>query len=212
MLSAKCEPLGGMIYAPAWVDRWSEIEMQKGFIECPFTGQLMSAKKKHVSKGHTVTAHFAHYGQRKPLDDNYLFDDEIMEKEDGQTFLRGESWQHLLGKIIAGQEAPELFGINPEAKLCYEHRFTLANGKWRIADVAFILPGGFDRVIEIQLANITTEQLEERTSDYESIGVEVDWWIGGRAVSQKNSDWQYERFAPPLLRLSGFDRQSYTTN
>lgn len=211
MLSAQCEPLGGLIYAPDWIERWEEIQLCKLSLQCPFSGDTMFPRHQHVRGGHTVSAHFARYGNLSLLDDRYIFDPEIMKRRGEGSVMGGESWEHLLGKMLARDNAPTLLKINSSAQAVYEHRFTLPDGRWRIADVAFLYPGGFCTVIEIQLANITPEELEERSYDYESIGVECHWWLGKRAVTPANIGWNYKRFGSSPVLFQGFERRSDTT-
>jgi hypothetical protein len=211
VLSAKCEPLGGLIYAPEWTDRWEEVTQNATSLQCPFSGDTMSPRRQHVRKGHNVSAHFFYYGERSILDDRYIFDPEIMERSNHGYAMGGESWEHLLGKMLARDNAPTLLSISSTAKGVYEHRFTLPDGRWRIADVAFLYPGGFCTVIEIQLASITPEELEARTHDYESIGVECYWWLGKSAATTPNIHWNYERFGASPVVFKGFQRDGNNT-
>ncbi len=211
MLSAKCEPLGGLIYAPDWRERWEEVQLHKGSLQCPFSGDTMFPRHQHVRKGHSVTAHFVRHGDPSLLDERYIFDPEIMQHHDSGSIMGGESWEHLLGKMIARDNGPALLSINPRAKGVYEHRFMLPDGRWRIADVAFLYPGGFCTVIEIQLANITPEELEARSHDYESIGVECHWWLGKSAATPSNIQWNYGRFGASPVLFKDFERNSDST-
>lgn len=211
MLSAKCDPLGGLIYAPDWMDRWTEVQVHKGSLQCPFSGDTMFPRYQHVRQGHAVNAHFVRYGEPSLLDNRYIFDPEIMQKRGQGSIMGGESWEHLLGKMLARDNAPTLLKINSNAKAVYEHRFTLSDGRWRIADVAFLYPGGFCTVIEIQLANITPKELEARSNDYESIGIECQWWLGKSAATHTNIQWNYERFGSSPVLFKSFERISNTT-
>jgi Competence protein CoiA-like family len=208
MLSANCEPLGSLIYAPDWSDRWEEVQLHKNSLQCPFTGDAMFPRRQHVRQGNVVRTHFVRYGDPSVLDDRYVFDPEIMQHHGAGFTMGGESWEHLLGKMLAQDNAPNLLGISPTAKGVYEHRFTLLDGRWRIADVAFLYPGGFSTVIEIQLASITPEELEARTHDYESIGVECYWWLGKSAATQPNIQWHYRRFGASPVLFKRFERNS----
>jgi Competence protein CoiA-like family len=211
VLSAKCEPLGGLIYAPEWTERWEEVQLNKASLQCPFSGDTMFPRRQHARQGHVVNAHFARHGEASLLDDRYIFDPEIMERSNHGYAMGGESWEHLLGKMLARDNAPTLLSISSTAKGAYEHRFTLPDGRWRIADVAFLYPGGFCTVIEIQLASITPEELEERTHDYESIGVECHWWFGKSAAIPSNIHWNYGRFGVSPVLFKGFQRSSDST-
>jgi hypothetical protein len=208
MLSANCEPLGGLIYAPEWKDRWEEVQLHKNSLQCPFSGDTMFPRRQHVSQGHAVSAHFVRRGERSLLDNRYIFDSEIMKRHNTGFTMGGESWEHRLGKMLARDHALKLLSINPIAKGVYEHRLILPDGRWRIADVAFLYPGGFCTVIEIQLASITPEELEARSHDYESIGIECYWWLGKSATTPSNIQWHYARFGISPVLFRGFERVS----
>ncbi|BCB43569.1 hypothetical protein C4C99_RS21540 [Vibrio parahaemolyticus] len=63
----------------------------------------------------------------------------------------------------------------------------------RIIDVAFIFPNGWVVAHEVQLSAITPNELEERTNDYRKAGIDVTWWLGKQANTQKNRQWCYEK-------------------
>lgn len=60
----------------------------------------------------------------------------------------------------------------------------------RVADVlAVFLKQGWRIAHEIQLSSITIEELGKRTSDYESAGIDVVWYLGKAADTETNRDW-----------------------
>lgn len=100
-----------------------------------------------------------------------------------------ESLEHLEAKAILAQNlaswfseytssVPELEVPIPEVK--------------RIADVLFTFPNGWRVAHEVQLASITTSELQARTNDYLSAGVDVVWWLGKSANSPANRNWCLE--------------------
>jgi competence CoiA-like predicted nuclease len=102
-----------------------------------------------------------------------------------------ESYEHLFFKrLIAenlGQEFSEYLGVKPILEYpIHEVR--------RIADIVFEFPSGWLVAHEIQLAGITTEQLEERTNDYRNAGVDVIWWLGKTANTRTNREWVTRTF------------------
>lgn len=69
------------------------------------------------------------------------------------------------------------------------------NAKWRIADVLFTFRGGWRVAHEAQLAAISTDDLDKRTEDYNSQGIDVFWWFGRDALKQKaNLEWSMKKY------------------
>ena len=59
----------------------------------------------------------------------------------------------------------------------------------RVADLLVTFPTGWRVAHEVQLASITTEQLQERTNDYILAGIDVVWWLGKSADTEANRAW-----------------------
>lgn len=101
-----------------------------------------------------------------------------------------ESFHHRQGKLFLMQNLPvlffDLFGTLPKQEVIMKEIK-------RVADVVFEFPNGWRMVHEVQLASVTTEQLEERTRDYESIGCDVIWWLGKSAATKANREWARDR-------------------
>lgn len=64
----------------------------------------------------------------------------------------------------------------------------------RIADLLATFPTGWRVAHEVQLASITTQQLQERTNDYSQAGIDVVWWLGKSANTPANRNWSREVF------------------
>lgn len=69
----------------------------------------------------------------------------------------------------------------------------------RIADLLVTFPTGWRVAHEVQLASITTEELQERTNDYTLAGIDVVWWLGRSANTPANRNWSREIFGYALL-------------
>ena len=142
-----------------------------GAIVCPFCDSPMAIKA-----GKIIAPHFAH-----------------IKKCTSQYKSHPETPQHIQGKIFVAdmvKKHAEEFGYD-NFKVAFEYQVTEVK---RIIDVAFLLPSGWAIAHEIQLAGVTTEELDERTNDYSSAGIDVVWWLGGRADTPANRDWCLDRF------------------
>lgn len=71
----------------------------------------------------------------------------------------------------------------------------------RIVDVLVTFPMGWRVAHEIQLAAITTEQLEIRSNDYLRAGIDVVWWLGNHASTDTNKLYCERRFGESNLVL-----------
>ena len=109
-----------------------------------------------------------------------------------------ESVEHYLSKIEVIKSLRQ--EIELDTRLTgykVEAEFPLPNiGKHgRIADVAVLSPYNQPVYIcECQLSSITEEQLQQRTEDYESAGIDCIWILGKSANSDKNRKWLYSKF------------------
>jgi competence CoiA-like predicted nuclease len=106
-----------------------------------------------------------------------------------------ESPEHLLGKELISKHIKEYWQEYSDATI--ELEYILPEIK-RVADIALIFPNGWVVVHEIQLSSITTENLIQRTKDYESIGIDTFWWLGHRADSKTNQDWCIKKYGYSL--------------
>ena len=106
-----------------------------------------------------------------------------------------ESTEHFYGKSFLRKALRErLSKANVKAEVVLEHLLPHVGAHGRKADVAAILPGGDVIVYECQLASTSVNELEKRTDDYESNGIDVTWFLGGAAYTNDNREWSYDRF------------------
>lgn len=100
-----------------------------------------------------------------------------------------ESPEHRAAKRFLAQYLRETYEEYTEAKIEFEVPIREAN---RVADILVEFPMGWRIAHEVQLASITTLQLQERTNDYVRAGVDVIWWLGNAADTETNRDWCVE--------------------
>lgn len=129
-----------------------------------------------IKNGAVVTPHFAHRGHQCRT----------------QYGHHPESVAHQRGKIMVAELIKKRFGEYIDT-IRVEFEVPIPQVR-RIADVAVLLKNGILQVHEVQLASITTEELERRTHAYETGGIDVQWWFGGKAQTKTNEVWALERF------------------
>ena len=153
-------------YAPKIELKGRELECQ----ECG--GQMM------IKHGLIVVPHFAHY------------------PDPARTcFYESESMEHLMAKkalvLRLSGKGQRYQAIYTGAKFDYE--VTLKeNGIVRRADILVTYPDGSREIHEIQLSPIATQDLQQRTADYLSMGATVFWWLGPKAATVPNKSWCME--------------------
>jgi competence CoiA-like predicted nuclease len=100
-----------------------------------------------------------------------------------------ESIAHIAGKLAVGKHYEKLirdFGLKGRR---VEFEAPIESRK-RICDVCIKNEAGeIERVGEVQLAAITTDELGQRTKDYEALGIQVSWFLGGSADTSSNREW-----------------------
>ena len=106
-----------------------------------------------------------------------------------------ESAEHNLGKELIAKHVKQSWAHYADVEVAFEYPIPEIK---RIADVAMIFPSGWVVVHEIQLANITSEQLQKRTDDYNSAGIDSIWWLGKGADSPANRKWSIEQYGYSL--------------
>jgi len=106
-----------------------------------------------------------------------------------------ESAEHNIGKELIAKHVKEFWKEYSEVNIDYEYPISEIK---RIADIAMIFPSGWIVVHEIQLASITNEQLQKRTEDYNSIGIDTFWWLGKSAKTPENQKWCIEKYGYSL--------------
>lgn len=120
-----------------------------------------------------VTYHFSHYPHNKETP--VLCPDR--EKE---------SPEHLLAKSHLADMLIEKFSTHVDVKV--EEEYWLPEIQ-RKADVLVTFPMGWRIAHEIQLSFISIDELEKRTNDYLSAGIDVFWWFGHKADTDLNRRW-----------------------
>lgn len=142
-----------------------------GDVICPLCGEPMIVKS-----GLIKIPHFAH-------------------KVTCNTDYRShpESAEHIAGKLFVAEQIEKHVAQWDYVGHVVEFEYPVREVK-RIIDVALLFPSGWIVAHEVQLANITVEDLEERTNDYARAGVDVVWWLGKRANTPSNREWCISRF------------------
>lgn len=134
-----------------------------------------------------VTSHFRHF---TTCTSDYTAHPESPEHLAGKLFI--QSW---LNKNLA-EYSDAVFELEvqiPEVR--------------RVADVMVTFPMGWRIAHEIQLSPITNEKLEERTNDYFKAGIDINWWLGGKADTYGNRDWCISNFG--FYRSLKFEQTAY---
>lgn len=102
-----------------------------------------------------------------------------------------ESLAHREAKVFLATHLHESFQEYTSASIEYEVPIPEVK---RVADLLVTFRMGWRIAHEVQLASITTEELELRTNDYERAGIDVVWWLGRSANTVANRAWCYRRF------------------
>lgn len=106
-----------------------------------------------------------------------------------------ESIEHNLGKELLAEHVKKYWREYSNVRVEFEYILPEIG---RIADIAMIFPSGWIVVHEVQLAAITNEELNKRTEDYASIGVDCVWWLGKSADTRNNQEWCIYKFGYSL--------------
>lgn len=127
-----------------------------------------------IKAGFVMRAHFAHYAS---CDTDYHTQPESQEHREAKVFLatRLKEAHKEYASAVIEYEVPI-----PEVK--------------RIADLLVTFPTGWKVAHEIQLASITSEDLEARTNDYARAGIDAVWWLGKSANTPANRAWARKTF------------------
>lgn len=149
--------------------------LKSGDVVCQLCEAPMTVRNEHLRLGFKVSAHFSH-----------LPDHECSSDYDAHP----ESPEHLFAKRYMRDRLTEFYGqwalpdIELEVPIRMEWR-----ARGRIADIMVSHKMGWREVHEIQLAAITPQELQERTDDYRNSGIDVIWWLGGKADTRTNREW-----------------------
>lgn len=104
-----------------------------------------------------------------------------------------ESAEHIAGKMFVAKMVKEHTAEWQYEGHSIEFEYPVKEIK-RVIDVALLFPSGWIIAHEVQLAGITTEELQERTDDYLRAGIDVIWWLGNNANTPSNSQWLSNRY------------------
>lgn len=155
------------------LDDFDQLRMwhRAGVLVCPFCDGAMVSVKEYQREGDWVQAYLRHTG------------------ECTTTYAHHpESPEHLAAKAWIRDHMGDQYGAIASADL--EVRMPEIN---RIADVCFTMANG-DRIVhEAQLAAISTDDLEARTNDYQSLGYSTVWHFGKAADTPANRRWAFHR-------------------
>lgn len=143
--------------------------LKAGQIACQLCGADM-----FIKAGSIYRAHFSHYGE---CNTDYRY--------------HPESSDHRKAKYELVQHLRDNFHEYTTAQ--FEIEVPIPEIR-RVADVLVTFPMGWRVAHEIQLAAITTAELEERTRDYDSAGIDVVWWLGKSADTSLNQIWCCQTF------------------
>lgn len=148
---------------------------------CPVCEQGMIIKA-----GSIIQSHFAH----KPGRDDCPY----------AAYSAGESPAHRAAKLIVRDALSDWFKEYIDAEGSLEVYIPdVMHARNRIADILFSFPNGWRVAHEIQLAPITPAELQERSDDYMSAGIDCFWWFGGRAATDENLRWSGQRYGYHLV-------------
>ena len=139
-----------------------------------------------IRAGSIIQAHFAH----KPGRDDCPY----------AAYSAGESPAHRTAKLIVRGALSDWFKEYIDAKGNLEVYIPdVMHARNRIADILFSFPNGWRVVHEIQLAPIAPAELQDRSDDYMSAGIDCFWWFGKRAATAENLLWSEQRYGYHLI-------------
>jgi competence CoiA-like predicted nuclease len=144
-----------------------------GELICPFCEDVVFARER---KGFVM--HFVH---RCPCTSTIDHHPESPEHEHGK-------W-----KLVEFLEQ-EIKDSPSKSTIQIEYPLPQCGSNGRIADVALVYDNGNLLICECQLSKITTDELERRTLDYQKIGADVLWFLGGEADTPNNRTWLRSMF------------------
>ena len=175
---------------------------------CPITNSSVVYVRGH--ERHTldvatcVVPYFRHKTAGVIISSEYYNDDDLFKGGTSDSRTYGESMEHRLGKKMVAAHISDLYKKKhpgKDIKISYELRVEIQD-RWRIIDVAAVFPNGLIEAYEVQLSSISDVDLEQRTNDYLSVGIEVVWLFGKKAHTESNKDWHLNRFGFRAYTLS----------
>lgn len=166
------------------------IALREADCVCQACGERLIVRSEFLRSGYLVRAYFYHY--RGDCNSEYS--------------SHPESPEHLRCKEIVANTLQTQFNEFSEAIIEYEVKVPEAK---RIADIMVTFPMGWRVAHEVQLSPISPDKLEERTRAYNSVGIDVFWWLGKSADNAANRTWCLERYGYSLIvEISRSSRQS----
>lgn len=157
-------------------------ELKSGELLCPFCQGPMI-----VRAGLIRIPHFAHYSQCTSELDRHP-----------------ESLEHLLGKAELARKLRKALSEYGRVEIDLEVPIPEAG---RVADILVTFPMGWRVAHEVQLSPVTVEVLQERTRDYLGAGIDVQWWLGGKAATPANRAFCREYFGTVLTIAFGGEEE-----
>jgi len=143
--------------------------LKSGDCVCQLCGEPLIIKA-----GLIVSPHFAHYA-----------------KCTSEYAAHPESEAHRQGKKALARFLRAYFTeYVDDLQIDFEVKIPEAK---RVADLVLTFPMGWRIAHEVQLANITTEELQQRTEDYARAGIDTVWWLGRSADTPANRFWCIEQ-------------------
>jgi competence CoiA-like predicted nuclease len=157
---------------------------------CPVCGHPMMLKAGDIKRHH-----FAHMPGKEDCPYAQYAAGETQEHRDAKELIRSQMHEWFAEYMNA---VGDLEVYIPE----------VMHARNRIADVLFTFPSGWRVAHEVQLAQITTAELAERTEDYASQGIDVFWWFGRDALKQQaNGIWSQKTYGF-VLKIQTISDQS----
>ncbi len=167
---------------------------------CPITGSRVVFVSHYIRETDARKVR-AHFRSRDPhATGGIIFDPEIGELRGSGWRVGGERYEHLEGKAHVREWLINEHKVVPQA-VETERVVELPDGRKRIADVAITFPDGRMEAHEVQLANTSLENLEQRIDDYASVGIHSVWHIGlecGRNQDVRNYLRRHQGFVSLL--------------
>lgn len=156
-----------------------------GEVVCPLCLKPMAIVNSYLRDNDAIVrSHFRHhYACDSPFDSH----PESPEHRDGKLAIR--NW---LRSIYSNN------GVQPEIDI--EVPITVeGRTRGRVADILVTWGYGYREAHEIQLASITAKEIEERSNDYLSAGIEPHWWLGKQNRSTSILQFLWDAFGENLF-------------
>ena len=205
MLTAIHKETGAYIYGPD-LSKTDAEAIKDLFLDPVFLKPCRFRSGSIHKNGKSLRNHFfcQHTLEYETWASAFLPDDDIFkEVERGAKRVSArESNEHLSAKVWLKHQYSSKFGYENE-DIALEQRLKMPCGRWRIADLLVGKPNDCICIaVEAQISPISEEEIEKRTLDYESLGVDCHWWLGPKAQSKPVMDFLKEN--TPFFGLLDF--------